>query len=105
MKYINSCGTLCVSSDVRNKFVNFLAAVMAMQVVQMFYASRGYSVSSSIYENTKHVEVRIHFDSFDMPTLPAGYLFSRREITSQAYNGYNARPGERCRVVSYSFDF
>lgn len=105
MKYINSCGTLCVSSDVRDKFVNFLAAVMAMQVVQMFYASRGYSVSSSIYENTKHVEVRIHFDSFDMPTLPAGYLFSRREITSQAYNGYNARPGERCRVVSYSFDF
>lgn len=105
MKYINSCGTLCVSSDVRDKFVNFLAAVMAMQVVQMFYASRGYSVSSSIYENTKHVEVRIHFDSFDMPTLPAGYLFSRREITSQIYNGYNARPGERCRVVSYSFDF
>ena len=105
MKYINSCGTLCVSSDVRDKFVNFLAAVMAMQVVQMFYASRGYSVSSSIYENTKHVEVRIHFDSFDMPTLPAGYLFSRRGITSQAYNGYNARPGERCRVVSYSFDF
>lgn len=105
MKYINSCGTLCVSSDVRDKFVNFLAAVMAMQVVQMFYASRGYSVSSSIYENTKHVEVRIQFDSFDMPTLPAGYLFSRREITSQAYNGYNARPGERCRVVSYSFDF
>ena len=105
MKYINSCGTLCVLSEDKGKFVNFMAAVMAMQVVQMFYASRGYSVSSSIYENTKHVEVRIHFDSFDMPTLPAGYLFSRREITSQAYNGYNARPGERCRVVSYSFDF
>lgn len=105
MKYINSCGTLCVSSDVRDKFGNFVAAVMAMQVVQMFYASRGFSVSSSIYEKTKHVEVRIRFDSFTFPTLPAGYFFSRREITSQAYEGYNAQPGERIRVVSYSFDF
>ena len=105
MKYINSCGTLCVSSDVRDKFGGFLAAVMAMQVVQMFYASRGFSVSSSIYENTKHVEVRIHFDSFNMPSLPDGYFFSRREITSQAYEGYNAKPGERVRVLSYSFEF
>lgn len=105
MKYINSCGTLCVSSDVRDKFVNFVAAVMAMQVVQMFYAKRGFSVNSSINKETKHVEVRIHFESFDMPTLPASFLFSRREITSQAYNGYNARPGERVRVVSYSFEF
>lgn len=105
MKYVNSCGTLCVSSDVRDKFVNFVAAVMAMQVVQMFYAKRGFSVNSSINKETKRVEVRIHFDSFDMPTLPASFLFSRREITSQAYNGYNARPGERVRVVSYSFEF
>lgn len=105
MKYINSCGTLCVLSEDKGKFVNFMAAVMVMQVVQMFYASRGYSVSSSIYENTKHVEVRIHFDSFNMLALPDGYFYSRREITSQAYKGYNAKPGERVRVASYSFDF
>lgn len=105
MKYINSCGTLCVSSDVRDKFANFVVAVMAMQVIQMFYASRGYSVISSIYEETKRIEVRIHFDSFAMPTLPTGYFYSRREITSQAYEGYNTKPGERVRVMSYSFDF
>lgn len=105
MKYINSCGTLCVSSDVKDQFGNFVAAVMAMHVVQMFYARRGFSVNSSIHEGTKRVEVRIHFDSFDMPALPDGYFFSRREISSQAYNGYNARPGERVRVLSYTFDF
>lgn len=105
MKYVNTCGTLCVLSEDKAKFYNFMAAIMAMQVVQMFYASQGFSVSSSIYEGTKFVEVRIHFDSFTIPTLPAGYPYSRREITSQAYEGYNAKPGERVRVVSYLFDF
>lgn len=105
MKYINSCGTLCVLSENEVKFYNFMAAVTAMSVVQIFYASQGFSVNSSIHEETKRVEVRIHFDSFDMPVLPAGYLFSRREISSQAYNGYNARPGERVRVLSYTFEF
>ena len=105
MKYINSCGTLCVSSEEKGKFFNFMAAIMAMQVVQMFYASQGFSVSSSIYENTKHVEIRIHFDSFCFPSLPACYHYTKRVITSQPYTGYNAKPGERCRVVSFCFDF
>lgn len=105
MKYINSCGTLCTISEKNVKFYNFMAAVMAMSVVQIFYANQGFSVNTSIHEGTKRVEVRIHFDSFNMPVLPDGYLYSRREITSQAYNGYNTRPGERVRVVSYSFDF
>lgn len=105
MKYINSCGTLCVSSKRDCKFINFMAAVMAMNVLQMFYANLGFSVNCSIHEGTKRVEVRIHFDTFNMPALPDGYLYSEREITSQAYEGYNARPGERVRVISYSFEF
>lgn len=105
MKYVNSCGTLCVLSKDYGKFYNFMAAVMAMNAVQIFYASQGFSVSSNIYEPTKHVEVRIHFDSFTFPILPAGYIFSRREITSQSFTGYGAQPGERCRVASFNFDF
>lgn len=105
MKYINTCGTLCVVSEDKGKFFNFMAAVMALNAVQMFYASLGFSVSSSIYESTKNVEVRIRFESFDFPTLPLCYKYSRREITSHAYEGYKAQPGERIRVVSYCFDF
>ena len=82
-----------------------MATIMAMQVVQMFYASLWFSVSSSIHESTKIVEVRIHFDSFDIPALPACYHYTKRVITSQAYEGYNAKPGERVRVMSYCFDF
>lgn len=105
MKYVNSCGTLCVLSEEQGKFFNFMAAVMALNAVQMFYASLGFSVNSTICEETKLVEVRIHFESFDFPTLPACYHYSRREITSQSYTGNNAQPGERIRVVSYCFDF
>jgi hypothetical protein len=105
MKYINSCGTLCVHSSKDVKFVNFMAAVMACNAVQVFYACLGFSVNSSVCESTKRVEIRIHFDSFDMPVLPAAYLYSDREITSQRYDGYRAMPGERVRVVSYSFEF
>lgn len=105
MKYVNSCGTLCVSSKRDCKFINFMAAVMAMNVLQMFYANLGFSVHCSIHERTKRVEVCIHFDSFNMPTLPDGYIYSGREITSQAYNGYNAQVGERIRVMCYSFEF
>lgn len=105
MKYVNSCGTLCVVSDDKGRFFNFMAAVMALNAVQMFYASFGFCVNSTICEETKLVEVRIHFDSFDFPTLPACYHYTRREITSQSYTGYNAQPCERIRVVAYSFEF
>ena len=105
MKYINSCGSLCVSSEEQGKFFNFMAAVMALNAVQMFYASLGFSVSSTIYESTKIAEVRINFDSFDFPSLPACYHYTKRVITSHPYTGYNAKPGERCRVVSFCFDF
>ena len=105
MKYVNTCGTLCVSSGNDAKFVDFMCAVMAMNAVQIFYARLGYAVHSDLCEKTKNLEVRIHFDSFDVPRLPAGYLFSSREITSQPFTGYNAQPCERVRVVSYRFDF
>lgn len=105
MKYVNSCGTLCVSSGNDAKFVNFMCAVMAMNAVQMFFASFGFAVHSDLCETSKHVEVRIHFDSFDVPRLPSSYLFSSREITSQPYTGADAQPCERVRVVSYRFDF
>lgn len=105
MKYVNSCGTLCVSSEEQGKFFNFMAAVMALNAVQMFYASLGFSVNSSICERSGVVEVRIRFDSFDFPTLPACYHYTKREITSQSYTGYNAQPCERIRVVEYSFEF
>lgn len=105
MKYVNSCGTLCVSSGKGAKFVNFMAAVMAMNAIQMFYAHFGYSVHSDICQSTRNVEVRIHFETFDMPALPAGYLYSRREVTSVAYEGSFAKPGARVRVMSYSFEF
>lgn len=105
MKYVNSCGTLCVSSEERGKFFNFMAAVMALNAVQMFYASFGFCVNSTICETTKLVELRINFNSFIIPTLPACYHFTRREITSHAYTGYGAKPCERCRVVAYTFEF
>lgn len=105
MKYINSCGTLCVSSEKDCKFYDFMTAVMALNAIQLFYAHLGFSVSSSIYKETKHVEVRISFESYVMPSLPAGYLYTRREITSHSYTGYGAKPCERCRVLSYCFDF
>lgn len=105
MKYINTCGTLCVVSDDKGSFFNFMAAVMALNAVQMFYASLGFVVNSRISEKGKDVEVRIHFDSFDFPALPACYHYTKREITSQSYTGYNAKPCERCRVVSYTFEF
>lgn len=105
MKYVNTCGTLCVSSGNDAKFVNFMCAVMAMNAVQMFFASLGYSVHSDIYKKNKKIEVRIHFDSFDVPRLPSSYLFSSREITSQPFTGYNAQPCERVRVLTYLFKF
>ena len=105
MKYVNSCGTLCVPSEDKGKFVNFMAAVMALNAIQLFYASQGFGVYSSISEKAKHVEVRIHFGSFNVPTLPACYLYSKREITSCAFNASTAKSGERVRVVTYYFDF
>ena len=105
MKYVNSCGTLCVLSSEGAEFVNFMSAVMAMNAIQLFYAHFGYSVHTDICEPTKLVEVRVHFDSFSVPALPAGYLFSRREISSQPYTVQHAKTCERVRVLTYWFKF
>lgn len=105
MKYVNTIGTLCVSSKKNGKFVDFMTAVMACNAVQIFYASHGFSVHSDVYKKTMSIEVRIHFYSFVMPSLPDAYLFSSRVITSHAFDGYNAKPGERVRVVTYYFEF
>lgn len=105
MKYVNSSGTLCVSSEKSTKFLNFTSAVMALNAIQLYYAQMGFNVHSSICKDTKRVELSIHFDSFDFPVLLRGYLFTRRQITSHSYAGYNAKPCERCRVVTYYFEF
>lgn len=105
MKYIKPSGALCVSSEGPGEFTDFMAAVMACNAVQLFYASQGFSVHSDICTKTKVVEVRIHFDSFVMPTLPSAYHFTTREITSIDFISSMAKPGDRVRVMTYYFEF
>lgn len=105
MKYINSCGTLCVSSKRDYKFYDFMTAIMACNAMQMFYANLGLLTTNTISKENRKVELQVHFDSFVIPSLPDCYLYTSKLVTSHAYSGYPFTAGSRCRVFTYTFEY
>ena len=105
MKYVNSCGTLCVSSKRECKFYDLMTAVMACNVMQMFYVNLGLLTTNTINKENRKVELQVHFDSFALPALPECYLYTSKEITSHSYSGYPFTVGARVRVFIYRFEY
>ena len=105
MKYVNSCGTLCVSSKRECKFYDFMTAVMACNAVQVFYANLGLLTTNTISKENRKVELEVHFGSFALPALPECFLYTSRMITSHSYSGYPFAVGSRVRVFTYTFGY
>lgn len=69
----------------REKFVSKNAALMAFQMAQLYFIQAGYLTTSSVNLNQERIELTVHFELPNYPTIPQGYNFSRREIKTHSY--------------------
>lgn len=67
------------------KFNNKFAALNAFAYFQFHFIQRGHLVSSHVDLEVGTIELTVHFDYSNPPTMPKGYNYSRKEITSHTY--------------------
>lgn len=89
--------------EIREKFVSMNAALMAFQAAQMHFIMAGFLTTSYVSPQNKRIELTIHFDLSNYPTIPIGYTFSRREIDSHPY--YSSAAKETIYVRTEKLDF
>ena len=105
MKKINHDGYKQVIGNEGASFVNAASAILAMQAIQFVVAMQGYSTYGDIDMGNGKVEVRVHLDNTTTPSIPQGYTFTQREITSQHYYDKRKHIAYELRVVTYIFKY
>lgn len=100
-----SNGVIYVTSDASEKFINKNMAFMAMQMIQLYLFEQGYLVTTSMNSGTNKIELTCHFDGKPFPTLPKGYLYTQRELTSHHYWSDYSKSYDRVRCCTFYFRF
>lgn len=91
--------------DIQDSFISKNAALMAFQMAQLYFIQSGYLVASHVHLETKSIELTVHFDLPNYPTIPKGYTYSRREITTQRYYSDYDRKSTYVRCMNLYFKF
>ena len=86
-------------------FVNAGTAILAMQAIQFVVAMQGYSSYGDINLENGKVELRVHLHNTIAPSIPQGYHFTQRRISSQHYYDNRKHIASELRVVTYIFKF
>ena len=71
--------------DIKKSFINENAALIAFQIAHLYFIQAGYLTTSSVNLENGRIEMTVHFDLPNYPTIPQGYTYSLREITSHIY--------------------
>lgn len=86
-------------------FSNASAAMMALQEVQMYFALAGFLTTSTISIETGRLELTVHFDLPNYPTLPNYFNYSRREVHSHQYWSDTLNELVDVRTIDFYFVF
>ena len=101
MKRTNNEFTLELKSEKSVMFNNDMAAIMACNMMALYFASEGFLTTTYMNKENGSYEVCIHFDFKHTPTLPKGYAYSSYDITSHEY--YSDGEQHRVRCKTYYF--
>lgn len=71
--------------DIKKSFITENAALMAFQMAQLYFIQEGYLTTSSVNLENGRIELTVHFNLPNFPTIPQGFNYSRREIKSHLY--------------------
>ena len=91
--------------DIKEAFISKKAALMAFQMAQLYFIQAGFLTTSSVNIQSKRIELTIHFDLPDYPTIPQGYQYSRLELTSHLYYSEVDKKSEYVRCMTFYFNF
>lgn len=105
MKKENLNGVIYITSDENEKFVNGTAAIMACQMIQMYYAQQNNLTTNSINLENGRVELTVYFDKTTVANLPKSYLYTKKVISSHEYWSDVLKKNHRVRVINYYFKF
>lgn len=103
MKTYRINGTCYVDNNNAGPFVNVDAAIMAAQVMQLYFAKRNLSNSLRMNLEVGSIELTVHLEGPTCPAIPRGYQYSRKRITSQEY--YSEFDKKSCRIRCIEFYF
>lgn len=90
---------------INERFVNESMAFMALVSAQTYFVSKGFSAYASIVPKNKRIELQVHFDLPNFPTLPTGYLFTSKEYTSYEYFSEVFNTLMRVRTLTLTFRY
>ena len=91
--------------DIQKSFISKNAALMAFQMCQLYFIQAGYLTTSSVDLETNKIELTVHFDLISYPTIPQGFKYSRREITSHTYYNDWEKKLEYVRCMDLYFKY
>lgn len=100
-----SNGTIYLTSEKRNKFINAANALLAMQAAQFVMVMSDYLTTSHINITNGIIELSVHFEGKPFPKLPNGYGYTWSETTSHYYWNDYSKEVRRCRVKRLVFEF
>lgn len=71
----------------------------------MYFTRCLYLTTSSLNLSSNRIELTVHFELPDFPTLPIGFRYSEMEISSHTYySDYDKKP-DYVRTVTYYFKY
>lgn len=86
-------------------FLHSAAAIFAMQALLNYLALKGYNVNSRVNLKHKVIELTVFFDGANVPTLPSGYRYTWRDITSHSYYSEVNGCVVQNRTIDYYFEY
>ena len=86
-------------------FINEEMAWMAAQSTQTMYMKRGYYTVTTFHPATRKIEISVHFDLTNFPTLPTGYLYTEKSYSSHEYYSEIRKSPWRVRVLSLVYEW
>lgn len=105
MKKYRSNGTCYLVGDNEGAFVNVDAAMMAAQVMQLYFAKRNLISSLRMDLEVNSIELTVHLKGPTYPAIPRGYQYSQKRITSQPYYSNYDNKESRVRCIEFYFTY
>jgi hypothetical protein len=105
MKKSNINGYKEVIGNEGASFINAGAAMLAMQALQFVVATQGYATYSDMVLETGRIEVRAHLRTPIIPSIPKGYTYTQRSVTSQHMYDDRKHIAYELRVVTWIFKY
>lgn len=92
-----------MKKEMAGEYINAFNAVAALQACQMYFAMKGYLVTSRIDLETQTCELTVHFSEKSIPQLPAGYSCSSYQTESHEYYSEALKSVRRVRTKDFFY--